>query len=89
MLILSEICQILRQLTLNYKNSECLVITESLYHAEYFYLSPQYRLKKHHKNHQSKIMILVVNEMKWDGKNIHANNTKHIINYLTIAILKS
>lgn len=64
MLILSEICQILRQLTLNYKNSECLVITESLYHAEYFYLSPQYRLKKHHKNHQSKIMILVVNEMK-------------------------
>ena len=70
------------------------MITESSYHAEYFfYLSPQYRLKKHHKNHQSKfvskIMILVVNEMKWDGKNIHANNTKHIINYLTIAILKS
>ena len=54
-----------------------------------FYSSPQYRLKKHHKNHQSKIvskiMILVINEMKWDGKNIHANNTKHIINYLTIA----
>jgi hypothetical protein len=45
------------------------MITESSYHAEYFfYLSPQYRLKKHHKNHQSKfvskIMILVVNEMK-------------------------